>query len=364
MPGYTINHDLSSFSTPVFVFQDLVGVNSNEKTLFTEKKNELNKIKSDNNDHGHDSSIDLPSSIESDSTDESEPLLKITISSLEKKYHGLPHQPPSSILLILPGNPGLPELYINFCESLIEQTTKKGDNILILCPYYLTLNDVNGVSDDISVYKQINYIHNLLAKIRTIYSSTPIDIIGHSFGGWVGLKLLNSNPDIRYFTGISPVINNINETVGAKSVKRWTNPVFMFIIKSFLSIFEIFPSSFRSFFVKFFIKQNKDNVKLLTDKLLNANVAISSLVLANSEFKTIDHVPYLNPSKDVQKVSLFFSSKDRWVPKKHIDHIISSWGDKAYIEILPSEIPHSFIFKYSKVLAKFIVDKVYHKQSN
>ncbi|KAL0131786.1 hypothetical protein PUN28_002971 [Cardiocondyla obscurior] len=268
------------------------------------------------------------------------------------------------VVLVIPGNPGLPRFYEGFIKALRSKSntdvwaighaghTQPPENLAIAMPgdekwaeYYSLTAQVQHKAEFIKRY---------------IPEDVHLHLIGHSIGAWMVLKLLKDKDierRIRRCYLLFPTIEYMAETRNGllfTTVISRAAPVLIFLSWIFTTMF---PTSVQTFMIRvfgLFYGIPAKSVKAVQE-MLNARVLRRVINLAKEEMISVREADHEIISQHANKLWLYYGATDGWVPVKYYKNIMSKHPD-LNAQLCQRGFQHSFVLKDDVEMGNIIAD--------
>jgi len=261
-----------------------------------------------------------------------------------------------TIIVIIPGNPGVPCYYNDFAYKLYELSPES------TC---ILVSDHAGHSyyhRTLSLQEQITHKKELLYYIHRLNSTGNIVLMGHSIGAYMCLDLL-SLPDnnlrsrIVSVVYLMPTLQFIGDTPNGV-VFRLFERISVPVLPVFAEMISLtMPSKLLQWTAVNVFRQAASGVDATVNSLLHYYIVKNSLSLAKTEMRLVKHLnrDALEATKDDIHHVFLYSTNDGWVPSSHheeMKHIV----DPLNIDVL--DVPHAFVLGYSNLVAETVISKL------
>ena len=252
--------------------------------------------------------------------------------------------------IIIPGNPSIAELYIQF-GNLLKEKFK----------YPVIISSL--ITNDTKTYSLKKIIELKTKFFEYLFKSNPNGkyiVLGHSIGCYILFKALKNIKDISKIIGIYclfPALQNLYDCFPTNYKIITYNYFVINIFSFFVRLLKIMPLCLIILFFRCISDVPADNVECLI-----SNIDFSStkqiLYLAKDEGKYIkgyddDLIEFLN--KISQKLKMIYGKKDRYGNEK-IANNFKKIVPNAKIKIV--DILHAFGLGYSQDMFNAIVDMI------
>ncbi|PPQ64493.1 hypothetical protein CVT26_002032 [Gymnopilus dilepis] len=265
---------------------------------------------------------------------------------------------PQTILLFIPGNPGVVDFYIPFLSSLRERCAAFGDLAILarghLDHYFGIKNEKTRYLDEMSLNVQVQSSIEVLDAIVAAYSrNTKIILIGHSVGSWIVTQILKSRADIIAAAFLLfPTISNIAETPNGKLLSPIFSPLMRSIL-SFLTAFTVYLPEF--VYAHLYAHWPPQQLRVLRDFLSSPTSVLAALSMAYQEMKCIRDLDLSSLECHKKKLYFYYAQDDDWVGKEreHIFRVLCAEEQSLNMRLAPEGIPHAFCISEESFLSSF-----------
>ncbi|XP_050460389.1 lipid droplet-associated hydrolase [Cataglyphis hispanica] len=272
------------------------------------------------------------------------------------------------VVLVIPGNPGVPRFYEEFIKALYSRLTldtpvwiighaghvQPPDNLEIAMP-----SDEKW-AECYSLNAQIQHKVEFIKKY--IPEDAQLHLIGHSIGAWFVLNLLKNN-DINgrikkcymLFPTVEYMADSPNGILFCNFVSRIA-PVLIFLSWIFT---EMFPVSLQSLMIRIFgifwgIPAR--SVKAVQE-MLNPKVLSRIINLAREEMKYVKEADDKIISKHNDKLWFYYGANDGWTPQKYYKNMISKHPN-LNVQLCQRGFQHSFVLKNDVEMGHIVGDLI------
>lgn len=272
--------------------------------------------------------------------------------------------PPQTLMLLIPGNPGVPYYYEDFMKELYDHCDGQvpvwaiGQAGHVRPPgESLTISDIVSTND--CLFGLEAQISHKLAFIREhIPSNVSLILIGHSIGCYMILNILDdlaSRNVVRCFL-LFPTIERMAVTPNGRTLTpilrylRWI-PVLLAFFFCFL------PQYIRGQLLRWHYR--KVDYPDCTQKALLETVTPwttnFAMYLGKTEMNKVLGLQRELVEKHVSKLSLYYGSIDDWAPVQYYHDFVAQFP-QADAKLCDLRLKHAFILKKSEgqVMAKII----------
>ncbi|KAI0936744.1 hypothetical protein AcV5_004807 [Taiwanofungus camphoratus] len=253
---------------------------------------------------------------------------------------------PPTVLIFIPGNPGLIEFYTPFLTAI----HKKTDNgIAILAHAHLghspAISQDNSYQNapSVSLTSQVAGAIEVVDSVKSAFGrAVRIVVTGHSVGAWIALQVLRArNESVTSVFLLFPTIVRIADTPKGRALS-WVFRSPLPQIISWLSIFtRVLSLRMLSFL---FSDWPLAQVMVLRSLLNSPSCVYACLSMAHDEMNTIRELDVMLVQEHRHRLHVYFAEKDDWVGEQR-EVMLQAFGtDLGAVKIIHGhrDIPHAF----------------------
>jgi len=262
-----------------------------------------------------------------------------------------------TILLFIPGNPGLVDFYTPFLTSIHDKTS---GSLPILARAHLA--HTPNIDGDKSSYKdssaycltaQIESVLELLDAIRSSYRR--IIIAAHSVGTWITMQILKKRPDaIECILLLFPTISHIRDTPNGRKLSWLFQPPFPRLVSYASTLTWFLPTRFLSLM---FPDWPAAQLQVLQTLLSSPACIHACLSMAHDEMVAIRELDITQLHESHERIYMFYGEKDDWVGAER-ELVRRALGDDSHVTVVQDSdnIPHSFCIAHHETLAQQCIE--------
>nr|XP_012235242.1 PREDICTED: UPF0554 protein C2orf43 homolog [Linepithema humile] len=279
----------------------------------------------------------------------------------------LPHSS-KHIVLVLPGNPGVPRFYGDFIKTLSLRLisdvpvwlighaghVQPPKNLDIAMPSDEKWTECYGLTAQ--VQHKVEFIKKYVPE------DAHLHLIGHSIGAWMVLNLLKNNDvnkRIRKCYLLFPTIENMADTPNGRFFNNFIlriAPALIFLSWIFTTVF---PSSLQALMIRIFglfYGFQAKSVKAIKE-MLNPKVLRRVIYLGRDEMKSVREVDHEIMSKHADKLWFYYGATDGWTPKKFYENMISKHPN-LNAQLCQHGFQHAFVLKDDVAIGHIVGDLI------
>ncbi|KAJ2703317.1 hypothetical protein FB645_003944 [Coemansia sp. IMI 203386] len=272
--------------------------------------------------------------------------------------------PPQAVMLLIPGNPGLVDFYIDFCTTLHKEFPDM-DIIGVSHLGHTRFSDNRGLvyrcKRTHSLEEQVANMVQVFDEIDREYAASTnrpkMLILGHSVGCYFAQKIVEyreSRVD-RVFS-LFPAIESIADTPRGRQLRLMFRPGFRHFVAGVVETLRwLLPVSAIYSLSQMSGSLNNENAQLVVDKMLFSSCVKSVLRMASDEMRVIGRLDEELYSRVGNKFVMYYGVGDQWVPESHYRRMRDINVD-GKVMLCKEGISHAFVTNYSAQMATIVVD--------
>ena len=309
--------------------------------------------------------------------------------SLKADHYAGPRN--SSLLLVVPGSPGMGHFYIPFATKLFELGRGRYDVAVVShaghspghirpskveplrpkdAPNRATASHVSAEErshGDKDWYSLEDQIAHKLEYIRKHASSKDsLFLVGHSIGSWMILQMLQKlEPSrVKKIALLFPTIERMGITPNGQKLA----PLFSTLRCPFTALVWLvssFPNFFRRFILnRYFHTTPSDHVKHMSEATMNINSSsmYNILRMAYQEMDEVTEPPLHVIDEHIDKMVIYYGVGDRWTVESCYENMAARYPDKD-VHLCSKGFPHAFVECASDEMAEFVYSKLPNNES-
>lgn len=270
----------------------------------------------------------------------------------------------SSLVFVVPGNPGLCEFYYDFVESL---ACKLPDSLVVAVSYkgfdvYEHKRTREGYRwSNLKVYSleaQIEHKLEFLDYILAVYPRIKhVTVLGHSVGSWIAQRIAVKHENVQFVGLLTPTVHEIAKSSKGKQFVELTKllkPLLAFIIISVLLTFVPFSHSLVRLVVKFLHTDIRQEAVDCAVALATTPAVVYQIVgLATEEMLMIGGLiepPEIAGFWDRQPIFALFAENDHWVSQESQDLLIDHARRRPNVTTEVLNVSHAFCLRDSEIV--------------
>ena len=253
---------------------------------------------------------------------------------------------PSTVMIFLPGNPGIAEGYHTFLQTIFSSV----QSLDVIGVSYLGHNQATCGGKVLSLNDEIEHQFATYEHIKTLYpENTKFILAGHSTGALMSLSLMEKYPNdpiIRAFA-IFPAIDDLMDSPRGAELKAIADfpLVFATLITSLRTV--LGEKTFSSFIQGQFPDIPRHFNHIAINKLFHSGPMYNSMLVFR---QTAERTKVFNEKlveRFVDRLTFFYSTEDHWIPYPNRANRIKSKFPDGEVIICEKSGAHEF-----KVLIK------------
>ncbi|KZT30768.1 hypothetical protein NEOLEDRAFT_1083136 [Neolentinus lepideus HHB14362 ss-1] len=265
-----------------------------------------------------------------------------------------------TVILFIPGNPGLLGFYTPFLSTLYEKAVASGSTSLaILAHSYLGhtpgLVDRTTFShpERVGLTSQVHALVEVVDSIKSIYGAgTRIVLVGHSVGTWTALQVLKARHDgIAEVFLLFPTITHIVKTPNGRRLWWLFKRPFPRLVSTASPLTRLLPLQVFSVILG---DWPSTQLQVLLKLVHSPPCVFSALTMANDEMETIRELDIVLLDENRHRICIYFGDRDHWVGEQReaILRVFNPEPDSVRVVHGHSDIPHAFCINHGEPVAE------------
>ncbi|KAI9485218.1 MAG: hypothetical protein EXX96DRAFT_544299 [Benjaminiella poitrasii] len=266
-----------------------------------------------------------------------------------------------TILLFIPGNPGLVEYYTSFLQGIYKTVNYHSFEIIGVSHKGHSINYHESNKGDKRLYSLEDQIKHkvdcLDVLIKENEPDTKFILMGHSIGSYIAAAVLKSRPNhgISRVITLFPTLREIAITPNGVNITRIVNAISASVFGFAGALISSLAPPVRQLLVKVLTGQEGDGLQVTAHQLLRSSVLKNTVTMARFEMETVKALDHDFYTKHLDKFIMYYSANDKWAPRDHYDYMMEHFP-KGNIHLCSENIPHAFCLEPKHV--GYMVNKV------
>lgn len=278
----------------------------------------------------------------------------------------------NSLLLVVPGSPGMGHFYIPFATKLFQLGKGKCDVSVVSHAGHSpghSKDDSNVESGiDLEVHSSSDWysledqIAHKIAFLRKYEGRQSLYLVGHSIGCWIILQMLHQlDPSrVKKIVLLFPTVEKMCITPNGQRLA----PLFTTWRKPFTTLVWFaswIPAWCKQYFLKhYFHTTPEDHLEHITQATINidSKCMYNILCMADQEMKEVVEPPLDVIDRNIDKLVFYYGDEDRWTVKSCYENMKARYPDKD-INLCKNKFPHAFVECASEQIAEFVFSKLH-----
>ncbi|VDC05282.1 unnamed protein product [Peniophora sp. CBMAI 1063] len=263
---------------------------------------------------------------------------------------------PDTILIFIPGNPGLVTFYPPFLSAIHSAQSTK--SLAIVAHGHLGYNassewpEASHIGLTAQVAARLELIDTLVTEYGT---EVKIILAAHSMGAWISTQVLKERPQIiASMLLLFPTISDIAQTPNGKRLSWLFNRPMPSAVAHLSRLSFLIPQRLLG---GVFSDYPPAQLDVLRSLISSPGSVYTSLTLAHDEMKTIRDLDIQLLREHAEKLHLYFAEQDDWIGDeraKIIDALKDLHGsDGPVVKVVHGheDIPHAFCINHGEAVA-------------
>ncbi|KAI0045637.1 hypothetical protein FA95DRAFT_1560989 [Auriscalpium vulgare] len=262
---------------------------------------------------------------------------------------------PRTVLVFIPGNPGLLGFYVPFLSAIHKAAP---ESFAILAHAHQGLSACVGgekarrPTDLVGLPAQVDALLEVVDALRLTYGpETKILLAGHSMGSWLATQVLKQRPDEAAGAFLLfPTISQIRETPNGRRLSWLFRPPFPRVVAHLSMLIRILPLRVLwTLFSSWPLAQ----LEVLRSLLHSPSAIHACLTMAHDEMNTITDLDVVLLDRHIEHLWFYFAEEDDWVGDQREVILHALHGTPAAVRVVHGhrDIPHAFVINHGEELA-------------
>ncbi|KAF1805076.1 hypothetical protein FB192DRAFT_1361017 [Mucor lusitanicus] len=232
-----------------------------------------------------------------------------------------------TVLLFIPGNPGLVEYYTSFLQGIHSKMDASSFEIIGVSHKGHSTNYHEKNNDRKTVYSLEDQIQHKIDCLDTLRKDNGPDtkfiLMGHSIGSYIAAAVLKKRPNhgIAKVIALFPTLREIAITPNGVNITRLVNTVPASAFGIAGSLISYLAPPVRQFLVKTATGQDGEGLQVTAHQLLHNHVLRNVVTMARFEMETVKELDHDFYTQHLDKFIMYYSANDKWAPKDHYDYM-------------------------------------------
>ncbi|XP_012269589.2 lipid droplet-associated hydrolase [Athalia rosae] len=271
------------------------------------------------------------------------------------------------VVVVIPGNPGLPSFYNGFIKALHSKLPM--ETPVWVVGHSGHVEPSKNSLRTLPKYEHNRHLYNLEGQLKHktdfikkyVPKDAQIHLVAHSIGSWMVLNLLKDE-SIRNRIAkcylLFPTVERMAESPNGKFFTRFVTPLISVLV--FLSwIFTLLPLIIQILLIEIFGFFNGIPRKCRTSVLQLIRPAVLRRVfsLAKEEMAVVTELDHEVISQNYDKLWLYYGSRDGWTPVKYYEEI-KARHPKLNAVLCKESYLHSFVLESEKEMGHIVANVI------
>ncbi|XP_071524363.1 lipid droplet-associated hydrolase [Panulirus ornatus] len=269
---------------------------------------------------------------------------------------------PKSIILIIPGNPGVASYYVSFMQAIYSHLSNKHAVWTISHAGHCCTSDISFWPDDSHVYNLKDQINHKISFIQDyVPREARITLIGHSIGCHIILKILksfkpHSEVTIAKNYLLFPTIERMRITPNGE--RLW--PVlsyFRWLVILLTACVFILPERVKEKILRWYFRASHvpDCFFQATIELFHPKVMQNVLWMAFNELVQVCEADIETISKFKSEIVFYYGATDGWCPRVYRDELMLK-VEGLHAILCKNGYQHAFVMEHSEPMGEILFE--------
>ncbi|XP_072505395.1 lipid droplet-associated hydrolase isoform X2 [Notamacropus eugenii] len=278
---------------------------------------------------------------------------------------------PKLLVLVIPGNPGIPAFYVEFVKALYLSLQKRYPVWVISHAGHVSAPsgvkvDEEGPEDPSTqklddAFGLEGQVEHKLAFLRTrVPAMLKLVLITHSVGSYILLEMMKRAPQLPVLRGLLlfPTIERIAKTPNgyvATPLLCWLR--YALYVPFYIAL-NLMPTKVLTMLSSLILQRLKAENEITSRHVMNSlnmNCIANAMYLGSQEMRTILERDNSTIEKHLNKLIFYYGASDSWCPVQFYEDIKKDFPS-ADIKLCEKGIRHAFILSSSQEMAAMISD--------
>ncbi|KAJ2694577.1 hypothetical protein GGH99_000602 [Coemansia sp. RSA 1285] len=270
---------------------------------------------------------------------------------------------PRAVLLMIPGNPGLIDFYIDFCNELHAKFKKDLDIIGTSHLGHTLFSDNRGQQyRSTKTYSLEDQVTNTLAMFDIIDQTYGTEerprmlLCGHSIGSYMAQRIVAVRTDrvARVFS-LFPTVDKIADTPRGRQLRVLFRPGVRQVVAGIIDVLRwLLPTSTIVRLASLSKSLGDTNTRVVVDKMLHGSCVNSVLTMAADEMRRIVDLDEELYASTGGKFVMYYGTDDMWVPEDRYERM-RAVNTQGVVRLCSGGISHAFVTAHSAEMACVVI---------
>ncbi|KAJ3003899.1 hypothetical protein HKX48_001503 [Thoreauomyces humboldtii] len=259
---------------------------------------------------------------------------------------------PRLVIVLVPGNPGVPDYYTSYLTSLYAHLSGK---CTIIAAGHLGHDASVKTSKVFRIREQVDHKVAVLDEVERRWRGVKVVLMGHSFGAWCIVQVMKARPkaNVVKIVMLFPTLHHIADSPQGKIVSYASLPYIRLVAPTLVALIRLTTPAplLRRLIHLFSPSQSPTDITSTLSKLLRFNTVHNTLALAYDEMRTIRVLERRDVEPWVERATFYYGTEDRWVPVEHAAEMKNEFPD-ADVRVCVEKIGHAFVMGWADNVAE------------
>ncbi|KAJ2781557.1 hypothetical protein H4R18_002789 [Coemansia javaensis] len=270
-----------------------------------------------------------------------------------------------TVLLMIPGSPGVADFYIDFCTAIHGQLGGEMDVVCVSHLGHTRFSDNRGRvcgGRVLGLAEQIDNMVLVFDEVDRSYRGLPAPpprmvLCAHSVGCYFAQKIVERRASrVDRVLGLFPAIDSLATTPRGRQLGPLFWPGVRHVAAAAVDVLRaLLPRAALCALAGISDSLDADNAGLVVDKLLFGSCVGSVLRMAGDEMHMIRDLDADLYRKHGHKFVFYYAPRDGWVPIDRY-HRMRKIATEARVVLCEGGIPHAFVTAHSAQMAEIVAE--------
>ncbi|XP_071498066.1 lipid droplet-associated hydrolase-like [Diadema antillarum] len=269
---------------------------------------------------------------------------------------------PKVLFLVIPGNPGVPDFYEIFCQTLYKASSYTTPAWVVSHAGHAEVpqslqEKLKAVDRDDEIYDLRQQIEHKMAFIDDhVPEGVKLVLIGHSVGCYIIVELIRRMPQLNLLKAVLlfPTLEHIWDTPNGRTIGNMV----VYLRWALVGLCHI--NYYLSDWVKWRMVQWWFKGRRIPECVFHALLQLAEparlhncLYMAAMEMENIGHADHRTIESHLDKFVIYYGAKDGWAPRSHYESMRQRLPG-ADVRLCRRGLEHAFCLESSELVADLV----------
>ncbi|CDH56476.1 hypothetical protein RO3G_13677 [Lichtheimia corymbifera JMRC:FSU:9682] len=248
-------------------------------------------------------------------------------------------QKAETVILFIPGNPGLIDYYTEFLEKVYQQASP---NVEIFGVSQLGMSASSPPDKEYTFQEQIDHKVFCFDMLQKANPDARIIIMGHSIGAYLAAEVVKQRPTaVSRVFGLFPCLYDIGKTPKGIRIQRYLLRLPQWVLTGLGTVLSYLPPPLLEGLVGA-VTKHKGHILKVTASLCNRSTIRTVIRMAHQEMRLVKQLDHHFYSAHMDKFVLYYSPTDGWAPLEHYRTLKAAYPNHKHFYLCEKGLQHDF----------------------